>query len=203
MRAPSFSTARSSISAGAETVVGRKAVVPCRATIWLIALRDSQVPSITSTPPQPWIWGSMKPGVTMNCEASIVSAPAGIRTASAGPASATESPSMIKRPGDTRLAGVRSVPASIAITLLTAASEMCQDPAKMTARFRKPLLRFLPAASGSAHDDRHLQRAAGFFDEFRRLFGFHCEDLLENILPALPQFSIRHADVDHPVAVGH
>ena len=62
--------------------------------------------------------------------------------------------------GDTRLAGVRSVPASIAITLLTAASEVCQDPAKVTARFRKPLLRFLPAASGSAHDDSHLQRAA-------------------------------------------
>ena len=43
------------------------------------------------------------------------------------PASAMEFPSMITRPGENRFAGVKSVPASIATILLTAASEVRQD----------------------------------------------------------------------------
>lgn len=98
----------------------------------------------------------MNPGATTNCEASKISAAAGIRIASAAPASAMELPSMITRPGEKRSEGVNSVPASIAMTLLTAASKVRQDAAKVTAGFRKALLGFLPGATRCAHDYRHL-----------------------------------------------
>src|SRR5215467_1683487 len=96
-------------------------------------------------------------------------------------------------------------PASIVsgLFLLTSASKVTEDSAKIAVRFGKLLLRFLAIASGCTHDDCDLQVGSRFLDQLFRLVGFDPENLLEHVLAARAQLMIPHPDVDHPVAVGH
>ena len=114
----------------------------------------------------------MNPGVTINCDASMTSAPGGTRTASGIPISAMNGPSMTRRAGENFLSGVYNEPASTTRGRgsFTAASQISEDFAKIAVRLGKAFLRFLAIAAGGAHDDSNLQLSTGCLNETLRLF---------------------------------
>src|SRR5262245_46339550 len=201
---PILSTADDRTSAEEETVVGRNEVVPWRTRNRLTVLSASCVPSITSTPPHPWMWGSMKPGPTIMFVASIPTAVDGALTWSAGPTSAINPFSMMRRAGEYSTCGVSSVPAWIARRLLlTTGSEVCDHFSEVTAVFSEKLLGVFAVAGQCAHHDRNFQVASGVFDQLLQLVVMEAENFAQNLHATVSEFLIGHADVDHPVAVGH
>src|SRR2546429_9498673 len=109
--------------------------------------------------------GSMNPGTTSICEASMRSAPEGSCIVAAGPPSAIELPSMINRPGANLFSCVNKMPASITVKafLFTTGSQGTDDPPLIALCIVKSFLGLFPGASDRAHDDSHFQvRSAAF-----------------------------------------
>src|SRR5690349_20848053 len=156
---------------------------------------------MTSTPPHPWIWGSMKPGATIRLPASILIAVDGTAIRSAGPTSSINPFSMMMRAGEYSTCGVNNVPASIASeALLTTGPEVCDDFSQVPTVFVQKLLGMFSVAGQRAHHNRNLQVASRVLNQLLQLVVVETENLPQNLLPAVSEFLIRHGDVDHPVA---
>src|SRR5437867_5383439 len=149
--------------------------------------------------------GSMNPGATSICEASMCSAPGGSRIVAAGPASAIELPSMINRPGANLSSGVNKMPASITVNafLFTTGSQVADNPPEIALCVAQAFLGLFSGASDRAHDDRNLEVRSGAFGQASGFIGLHTQNLLEDMHSALAEFIVGHADVDHPIAVSH
>src|SRR5262245_18951879 len=198
------STADCKVSAGAETGVGRNEVVPCRASVLQMTLMESFVASMTSTPPQPWTCGSMKPGTSVRFDASIRTAPSGTRTSETAPAASMRSPRTTTRTGENFSNGVRRVPASrTSGASLTTGAQMPENLPEVAVAFRQTLLRDLAGTAQCAHQHRHLQFAAGSFGQLVGFLETDAEDFPQHMHPTRAQFRVGHCEVDHPVAVRH
>src|SRR5262245_25967360 len=159
---------------------------------------------MTSTPPHPWMWGSMKPGVTIMLPASITVAGDGVAIRSAGPTSTIAPFSMMRRAGEYSTSGVSSVPASTASkVLLTTGPEVCDHSSQIPPIFSEKFLGVFPVAGQCAHHDRNLQIASRVFDQLLQFVVMEAENLAQNLHSAVAEFLVGHGDVDHPVAIGH
>src|SRR5437899_977097 len=149
--------------------------------------------------------GSMKPGATSICDASMRSAPEGNRIVSAGPASATELPSMINRPGANLSSGVNKMPASITVNafLFTTGSQVADNPPEIALCVAKAFLGLFSGASDRALDDSHFQVRSGGFGQASSFIGLHTQNFLKDMYSPLAELIVGHADVDHPIAVSH
>src|SRR5215471_16852941 len=138
---------------------------------------------MTSTPPQPWIWGSMKPGATMNSEASIRIVCAGMSMSRGDPAAAIEAPEMRSRPGENFSEGVNNVPASIdrIVGSLTTASQMTKDLAEIAVGFRQLFFPIFAAATKHAHDEGEFEVRTGCFDQAERFRLFDAKNFLQHV----------------------
>src|SRR5207244_12793556 len=133
----------------------------------LTRFRDSYVPSITSTPPQPCRCGSMKPGVRIIFDPSMCSAFEGILIVSVVPISVIEVPRMISRPGVNFFRGVRTVSASMTTgaPLLTARSQVANGGSQIAIGLGQAILGFFLCATSGAYDDSQLQVQTRGFDQ--------------------------------------
>src|SRR5437867_11113227 len=136
--------------------------------------------------------GSMNPGATSICEASMCSAPGGSRIVAAGPASAIELPSMINRPGANLSTGVNKMPASITINalLFTTGSQVADNPPQISVRIAKAFLGLFPRTSDRAHDDGNLQVRSGAFGQASSFIRLHTQNLLEDMHSSLAEFIV-------------
>src|SRR6185295_17285366 len=159
---------------------------------------------MTSTPAPPWICGSMNPGTTVKRSASIRSAGSGMRTSESKPAASNLPFRITTRLGENLSAGLRTEPASMTRTRsLTPGAQMSDYLAEIAVAFNETFLRFLSIASKRTHDYGELELPTAAFRQFSRFVGIDSEHFAQNMDSAFLQFPVRHADVDHPIAVRH
>src|SRR5262245_48422976 len=86
---------------------------------------------------------------------------------------------------------------------LTSRAQMAEDFAKIPFAVGQTLLGFLAIATQSAHDYGEFQLSAGRFAKNAGFIRIDSENFAQDLHSALLQLLVRHADVDHPVAISH